>query len=329
MKKIIIISTYPNTDDKINTLEECVDSLCGFGYDLMIVSHLPVPEYITKKVKYFLYDQENILVPIQFSPFSWILNDSFSVKLYSKYHSLAILTNMSNGVNFAKFKSYEFFYFLESDNIFSSEDRDKLENLKTEMEKEEKKMIFFSYSFDDPGVNFDPKDKNTHIYETLMFGGYVDYFLDIYQIPTNIDQYIEQFTNDIIQIHQMTLEKHFYITMNKYNTNFLIVNNLCVDYFCTSVINKYSRSLSCKIIKSENDGNLLIFISNFVDEKYIVEINSRAIDIYPGVWFYDIFNHDTEVKVYNEGSHICDEYLFIYEDFISGKEEIMGTIKFN
>jgi hypothetical protein len=328
LKKIIIISTYPDTDGKINTLDECVDSLSGFGYDLMIVSHLPVPEYITKKVQYFLYDSQNILVPTELSPFSWTSNDTFSAKLYCKYHSLAILTNISNSLNFAKFKEYEFFYFLESDNIFSFDDRDKLENLRNEMEKQEKKMIFFSCAFNEDGIPYDLVNKNTHIYETLIFGGYVDYFLDIYKIPKNIEEYIEHFTNDMLTINQMTLERHFYYTLNKYDTNFLIVSDFCIDYFGKSVINKYSRSLNCKIIKSENDGKLLLFISNFVAEKYIVEINSRAIDIYPGVWFYDIFNYDIEVKVYKEGSHICDEYLFIYEDFISGKEEIMGTIEF-
>ena len=83
-------------------------------------------------------------------------------------------------------------------------------------------------------------------------------------------------------------------------------------------------------------GNRHIYRLCFQDDHRLGRIwwpNLLALEIpvkgiYPGVWFYDIFNYDIEVKVYKEGSHICDEYLFIYEDFISGKEEIMGTIEF-
>lgn len=329
MKKIIIISTYPNTEGKINTLDECVDSLSGFGYDLMIVSHLPVPEYITKKVEYFLYDSENGLLPKSISPFFWTQNNSFSARIESNYHSLSILKNIYNGLNFVKLKEYDFFYFLESDNIFSDKDRGKLENLRNGMVTEEKKLIFFSYKPIDVFITDSNFSLGNQIYETLIFGGYVNYFLNIYKIPTNIDGYVELFTIKDLPIYMITLEKHFYFAMNVYQDQFLIINRSSSDYFDTSVINKFTKNFICQIIKSENNENLILFIYNSSEHKCILNIKNNSIEIYPDCWFYDIFNHDIEVKVHKEGLDMCDKYLFIYEDFINGKEEIMGTIRFH
>ena len=45
MKKIIIISSYATTPEKEKTLNECIDKVSHKGYDVMLTSHYPVPDY--------------------------------------------------------------------------------------------------------------------------------------------------------------------------------------------------------------------------------------------------------------------------------------------
>jgi hypothetical protein len=62
MKNIIIIGTYPNDSYKLDMLNDCINRVKPLGYDIMIVSHYPIPEEIQSKVNYVLYDSENIKV---------------------------------------------------------------------------------------------------------------------------------------------------------------------------------------------------------------------------------------------------------------------------
>jgi len=54
MKEIVIVSCYPNTNYKERLLDECVSKLKSLNKDVLIATHYPVPEYIVKKVNYYL-----------------------------------------------------------------------------------------------------------------------------------------------------------------------------------------------------------------------------------------------------------------------------------
>jgi hypothetical protein len=61
-KDIIIIGAYPNRSHKMEMLRECIKRVKPLGYDIMVVSHYPIPEDIQREVDYVIYDKENLLI---------------------------------------------------------------------------------------------------------------------------------------------------------------------------------------------------------------------------------------------------------------------------
>ena len=61
MKDLLLITAYCPDETRENILRNLINSLTKFKnkYDLMIVSHTPIPLDIQKKVNYFLYDSKN------------------------------------------------------------------------------------------------------------------------------------------------------------------------------------------------------------------------------------------------------------------------------
>jgi hypothetical protein len=61
MKDLILVTAYCPDEVRENLLRNCINSLSKFShkYDIMIVSHTPVPLDIQKKVNFCLYDSKN------------------------------------------------------------------------------------------------------------------------------------------------------------------------------------------------------------------------------------------------------------------------------
>lgn len=268
MKNIFIIGTYPDRKYKMEMLEECIDSIRFLGYDVMIVSHLPLTESILKKVDYFLYDKENKLISIESSP-SWLFStDSFSVKCTAiPGHALAVSKNITNGINFAKSLGYKFFFYCESDNLFSKGDLIKMEILKNEMFSKNKKGIFFSEVLED-----------RKILETIFFGGVVEYFHENISFP--IDESDLEGTT-------ISLERFMYRKYEKLIDNFLILKGHSKDYFSESKINFDFNKFLVGVFISNKPPYMYLFVRNHYENpsSIYVQINENPIKEYvPGYW---------------------------------------------
>lgn len=321
MKKIIIVSTYADKEFKVKTLESCIESLSLLDIDIMLVTHYPVSESIQKKVKYYIYDSNNLLLPSELSSSAWIMNGTFECEMFYKGHNLAILRNISNGINLAESLSYDFFLFLESDNIFSSVDVNRISDLIYLMESNDKKMIFFNNSW------INEHSENINTYDTLVFGGLIKYFKEIYNIPTDIDSYKEMFSKDPRKINLNTLEMHFFFRLSEYKDNFLLIKKSCRDYFSSSVMNKYSLSNRCEIVCDTTNKSLILFICNFSESKLTYKINSQSMDLDSGYWFYKGFLDNLKIEIY-KADELVDEKQFNLSDFEYEKNLEFGYFKF-
>jgi hypothetical protein len=134
MKKLIIISAYPENQQKEDILSKCIDKLKILEFDILIVSHCPIPSHIQNKVNYCLIDNQNILLPYELTPKYWIINNHFNVTINNYGHQLTVSTNIQNGIDFATINNYEFFLFTESDNLIDESDikKQKLVDEKTD-----------------------------------------------------------------------------------------------------------------------------------------------------------------------------------------------------
>ena len=64
MKDLILIGAYCPDDEREGFLSKLVDQLQEVkkDFDILICSHLVIPEYISKKVDYVFYDKNNDLI---------------------------------------------------------------------------------------------------------------------------------------------------------------------------------------------------------------------------------------------------------------------------
>jgi len=59
VKKAALISTYCDTQEKLDVLSKNIDSLKTFGMDVIVVSPFFLPEYIQNKCEYFFSMKDN------------------------------------------------------------------------------------------------------------------------------------------------------------------------------------------------------------------------------------------------------------------------------
>ena len=208
MKKIIIIGTYPSTEYTEKLLVDCISSLENKGYDLMIVSHYPVPQHIQERVNYYIFDKDNTLDPMELSPSAWMYNDIFDVHVKGTSRVGVIVKNMLNGISFAKYLGYDYFIYMESDNIIHPDDFIKLDETINDLYVQDKKMFFFNY-----------KLEKSFIYESLMFGGTPDLFLN--KISNQIiGQHLANFMGET------TLENIFYLIFENQSEDYILIKSL-------------------------------------------------------------------------------------------------------
>lgn len=289
MKKIIIIDTYPTNESIENTLRDCISRFKPKGIDIMLVSHKPIAKDIQDSVNYCIYDNDNVLLPYDLTPFWWIDFGSLYVQMNSMGHSITICKNILTSVSMAKSLGYDFFYFIECDNLFSDLDIDKLLNLIDEMFDSNKKMIFFKQEYDE----IKKKVGDDIVYETLMFGGIPSYLLYNMDLPTTVDEFIK------MEMSQ-TLELSFYKKLHKKEDEFLIIDDKTSNFFNESVINKYDQSsYKCEVLKS-NNGGYIMFIVNSTTNKHTISFtinDGESMILTPGGWFYKPLDDEINIII--------------------------------
>jgi hypothetical protein len=245
-KEIVIIGSYANHPYKLDLLNDCIDKIKPLGFDIMLVSHYPIPFEVQKKVDYVVYDKENILQDETSSTGYWFQCNEFNLVSYnndgSGAHALAVVSNINNGVNYANYLKYEFFFYLECDNHFDVEDLTKIQILKNSMFLKSKNMIVFNHLVQD-----------FQIYETLMFGGNPKYFVENICLPK---------TNDDFSGQKISLERFFYDTHKQFEESFYVVASSSEEYFSNSEINKDGQMCFVEVMGTNDIPNLHLFIKN-------------------------------------------------------------------
>ena len=59
MNDLILVTAHCPTEEQEGMLEECIDSVVGLGYHILLISHTHVPMHIQKKCNYYFYDYFN------------------------------------------------------------------------------------------------------------------------------------------------------------------------------------------------------------------------------------------------------------------------------
>jgi hypothetical protein len=318
MKNIIIIDTFPSSPIQENILRDCIENIKSIGFDIMLVSHHVISDDIQKNVDIMLYDKDNTFLPSQMTPHWWIDSGSFNITIHNSGHSLPISRNIFNSLSLAKSSNYDFFYFMEFDNLFVNSDILKLIELKNQMENENKKAIFFRPE------NF--RECGSYVYETLIFGGKPKEFLELFTPPNTLEKWIGLNMG-------YTLELSFYEQMSKYENEFLIIPQHSSEYFNDSKVNVFRYGLfHTELLYNINlPENPVIFIGNYIYEQNTIKHVKMYID---NVLILEDNIHTQEWKLHelsSENKHVLIEVyqndIFDYKKEYILSEELLESIK--
>lgn len=325
MKKLVIFDTYPAGHKEISILNKAIESFKHPDWDMMVVSHLPLDQSTAKKVEYVIYDSNNTFLPTQITPFWWMESPSFNVKVFNGGHSLPICRNMNTSLQLAKALGYEHFIFTESDVVMHPEDLQRLYGYVDDMISQDKKMVFFKPD--------EYRDCGSYVYETLLFAGNVNFFLDVFVPPMDVKQWYD------VEMGY-SLELSFYEKFSSREDEYFIINTHSSLLFNKSDVNLLRYGLfNCQMIYNEtypDEPALFVINSLILDECRVIDVyrNGKMVaspylckDAY---WFdtYKIDGSEITINVYNEDR----TYLYFSKSYVLSEEndfKTKGVIKFN
>ena len=322
MSRAVIIDTYPSGNREKAILKDCVASYKDSGWATIVVTHYPV-DMREIDADYLIYDKNNEFLPAHYTPFYWLQNAGFRVEIYNAGHTLPICRNLSHALNLCHSVGIKEFIFTEADVILTEADRQKLFTLMDRMKDEGKEMLFFRpEEYRDCG--------GSYVYETLLFGGNTDYFLNTFRPPLNLEEWLA------IPMGY-TLELSFYERFSHDEEKFLLVHDHSSNYFTESKVNLLRYGLfNCELVHNEKDSEKpILFIMNS-----LISGKPMSVDIIHGenvhrvilhknqYWInsYDRTNDTIRVLVKDEEEHFLEKSFYLNTDPEQLKKK--GTIKY-
>ena len=281
-----IISTYPNSDSVIQTTKKCIESIKSTGRKVILTSHIPIPDELSKLADYSLNDNNNILTKHSYysNYFNSLPEADIKVNLKGNdndiYHGPSCYSNYHNGAALANNLGFNKLYFLNYDYILTeSKGIDKISSILNKSNaylgkyKAAEGDTVYTYFL---GINSKfyldniPKITNTDDYESLRHkwgsesNGYENMMYHAFKNLSNVYYEEEAKFNDLINnsfIHEDFSRVEYYTILptNKENmiSPFIRISNA-----------KESKTIR---ISSHIDGN-----ENHIDT---IEVNQK-IDYY-------------------------------------------------
>lgn len=125
MKTCFLITTYCNTDVKVNSLRDTLDRIRKHGYDVVLYNHYPIPNDIQNDVNFSIYDKSN---PVLWdmgsrSMIHWtrIQNSPYNITRIMPDYGYAVAQQWKRGINFVYNMGYDRIYLINYDTKFSDE----------------------------------------------------------------------------------------------------------------------------------------------------------------------------------------------------------------
>lgn len=258
MKNLIIVDAYQNNITRQNALRECLTQLKKSGYDVMLTTNAKeLSADIVGLCNYCIYNDDNTLLPLETSPSCWFADQEDCITISGKAATYVIVKKLALGLSLAKTIGYTNFLFIEYDCIIHDMDLPKITHLFDKLN--EKKAVFFHF-WDD---NFPLSDTNPIGFETLVFAGNVNFFIEKMEFPVTYEQWVasEKYT-----IGHNALEYKFPVILkNEMHHIELITDKKSPTYFSHSNMDLFSNRYDVHLIENANsqtEATLLVIGNN-------------------------------------------------------------------
>lgn len=125
MNDLILITAYCPTEIQEKMLEDCIDSVIGLGYHILLISHTHVPIHIQKKCNYYFYDYLNdVTQDDNLLYFNWFAIDETTFiksKYFTKeFYGFAIYRMFTMASQIAENFGYDNIHHIEYDCILKN-----------------------------------------------------------------------------------------------------------------------------------------------------------------------------------------------------------------
>jgi autotransporter strand-loop-strand O-heptosyltransferase len=114
-KAIFVVGTWPNSQEKLDTLQETVFQIKQMGYPILISTHYALPAPIVELADYVLYEKNNVLSGEWRAEYVRVQGEDRDVKKSRiPYHGVACLNAIRNAVDFCS-NRYDRMFYIEYD----------------------------------------------------------------------------------------------------------------------------------------------------------------------------------------------------------------------
>lgn len=279
MKECFVITSYCDTDEKLNILKSTINDIKKFGKDILVHAHYSLPIEIQNDVNYYI-NSENFIDRSR-ALFFWIKKNNYKMYNYYVDFTYSVLKQYKESISYLLSLDYDILHFLNYDS-----------NITSDLYNQSKDTIFYQNVTGD-GISpiwFSISKKDIDMLLSLC--EYDTYIRD----PITIEKYLEKYASKDVKI----------IKLENYNYNSLYKNEISIDGF--SFDDVYDKKILSSLHFSkffDKDGYSIFggyfnktFAILFYDVKkrlYVnIKINDKFFDI---IIENDLFFMDTGIDI--------------------------------
>jgi len=108
--KIILIQSHCNTEEKKNYLLNNINRLKEYDVDILLFSHIPLPNDITAQVDYFIYDKSNPILSSERQHYYWWANDNLRLETTMPDYGWTVFNQIIKSYSLIERLKYEYIY---------------------------------------------------------------------------------------------------------------------------------------------------------------------------------------------------------------------------
>lgn len=119
MRECFVITSYCDTDEKLNILKSTIKNIKEFGVDVLIHAHYPLPIEIQNDVNYYI-NSENFIDRSR-ALFFWIKKNNYKIYNYYLDFSYSVIKQYRESVSYLISLEYDVLHFLNYDSYITQD----------------------------------------------------------------------------------------------------------------------------------------------------------------------------------------------------------------
>jgi|LakMenEpi03Aug12_release.lakeMendotaPanAssembly.Ray.scaffolds.fasta_scaffold127139_2 hypothetical protein len=128
MKEIVIISDYPTDTFRTDNLFNLINNIKLKGKEILLMSHILIPDYITSRCDYYMFDKKNEIIVSNYNNLNAdycinINNSLFCSKEFSRTNQndyrYSIIKQFILSLNFLQMLKYDIIHYIEGDSNYN------------------------------------------------------------------------------------------------------------------------------------------------------------------------------------------------------------------